>query len=83
MRFVKRSAVTTDGEVAHKKVYTLDQEQIQKEEIYDSYYAVMTNLETIRSMRMTLLNTASGYVPSYTRTDLTDALHREKQLQSP
>ena len=25
---------------------------------------------------MTLLNTASGYIPSYTRTELTDALHK-------
>ena len=33
-------------------------------------------LETLRSMQMTLLNTASGYVPSYTRTELTDALHK-------
>ena len=27
-------------------------------------------------MQMTLLNTASGYIPSYTRTELTDALHK-------
>lgn len=33
-------------------------------------------LETLRSMQMTLLNTASGYIPSYTRTELTDALHK-------
>ena len=25
---------------------------------------------------MTLQNTASGYIPSYTRTELTDALHK-------
>ena len=25
---------------------------------------------------MTLLNTASGYIPSYTRTELTDTLHK-------
>ena len=33
-------------------------------------------LETLRSMQMALLNTASGYIPSYTRTELTDALHK-------
>ena len=27
-------------------------------------------------MNMTLINTASSYIPSYTRTELTDALHQ-------
>lgn len=148
MRFVKKTSVTQDGEIAEKQVYNLDEEQIQKEEMYDGFYAVITNLEgdvneiikinkqrweieenfrimktefearpvyvrredrikahfmtcyisllvyrllekkigdsytsnqileTLRSMRMTLLNTASGYIPSYTRTELTDTLHR-------
>lgn len=31
---------------------------------------------TLRSMNMTLLNTASGYIPSYTRTELTDDFHK-------
>lgn len=148
MRFVKRTAVTGDGEPAEKAVYALDQEQIEKEAMYDGFYAVVTNLEgdvseiirinrqrweieesfrimkdelssrpafvrredrikahfmtcyislivyrllekkvgkgftcdqiiqTLRSMKMTLLNTAGGYIPSYTRTELTDTLHR-------
>ena len=148
MRFVKKTAVTDDGEIAEKKVYELDEEQIAKEELYDGFYAVMTNLEgnieeiikinkqrweieenfrimktefearpvyvrrddrikahfmtcyislllyrllekkignrytaeqiieTLRSMKMTLLNTANGYLPSYTRTEITDSLHR-------
>lgn len=148
MRFVKKTSITPDGEIAEKQVYNIDEEQIQKEEIYDGFYAVITNLEgdvseiikinkqrweieenfrimktefearpvyvrrddrikahfmtcfislliyrllekkigsnytsnqileTIRSMRMTLLNTASGYIPSYTRTELTDKLHK-------
>ncbi len=148
MRFVKKTSVTADGEVAKKQVYDLDEEQIQKEEMYDGFYAVITNLEgdvseiikinkqrweieenfrimktefearpvyvrrddrikahfmtcyislllyrllekklgdaytdsqilgTLRSMQMTLLNTASGYIPSYTRTELTDSLHK-------
>ena len=33
-------------------------------------------IETLRSMKLTLLNTANGYVPSYTRTELTDTLHK-------
>lgn len=149
MRFVKKTSITPDGEIAEKQVYSIDEEQIQKEEMYDGFYAVITNLEgdvseiirinkqrweieesfrimktefearpvyvrredrikahfmtcyislliyrllekklgnvytasqileTLRSMQMTLLNTASGYIPSYTRTELTDALHRE------
>lgn len=148
MRFVKKTAVTTDGEIASGQVYDLDEEQIQKEEMYDGFYAVITNLEgdvneiikinrqrweieenfrimktefearpvyvrrkdrikahfmtcyislllyrllekklgnnytssqileTLRSMQLTLLNTANGYIPSYTRTELTDTLHK-------
>ena len=148
MRFVKNTAVTNDGEIAEKKVYGIDEEQIAKEELFDGFYAVMTNLEgnieeiikinrqrweieenfrimktefearpvyvrrddrikahfmtcyislllyrllekkignsytteqlieTLRSMKMTLLNTANGYVPSYTRTEITDSLHK-------
>lgn len=148
MRFVKNTAVTNDGEIAEKNVYEIDEVQITKEELYDGFYAVMTNLEgnieeiikinkqhweieenfrimktefearpvyvrrddrikahfmtcyislllyrllekkignsytteqiieTLRSMEMTLLNTANGYVPSYTRTEITDSLHQ-------
>ena len=148
MRFVKKTSITSDGEIAEKKIYSIDEEQIQKEEMYDGFYAVITNLEgdvseiikinkqrweieenfrimktefearpvyvrrddrikahfmtcyislllyrlleqklsdaytteqileTLRSMQMTRLNTASGYIPSYTRTELTDALHK-------
>ena len=147
MRFVKKTAVTDDGEIAEKKVYEIDVEQIAKEELYDGFYAVMTNLEgnieeiikinkqrweieenfrimktefearpvyvrrddrikahfmtcyisllvyrllekklgeeftcseilkTLREMNMTLLSKDSGYIPSYKRTKLTDALH--------
>ena len=45
MRFVKKTSVTTDGEIAEKQVYDLDEEQIIKEELYDGFYAVITNLE--------------------------------------
>lgn len=148
MRFIKKTSVTPDGEIAEKQLYGLDEEQILKEEMYDGFYAVITNLEgdvseiikinkqrweieenfrimktefearpvydrredrikahfmtcyislllyrllekklgntytasqilkTLRSMQVTLLNTAGGYIPSYTRTELTDALHK-------
>ena len=33
-------------------------------------------LQTLRSMKMTLLSSAGGYIPSYTRTELTDTLHQ-------
>ena len=39
-------------------------------------YTVSQILGTLRSMQMTLLNIASGYIPSYTRTELTDSLHK-------
>ena len=148
MRFIKTTTVTADGEVAEKAVYDLDLEQIEKEAMYDGFYAVVTNLEgdvseiiqinqqrwqieenfrimkddlgsrpafvrredrikahfmtcylslivyrllekkigkgftcdqilqVLRSMQMTLLNAAGGYIPSYTRTELTDVLHQ-------
>ena len=148
MRFVKKISVTSEGEAAEKNIYDLDMEQIRKEEMYDGFYAVITNLEgdvseilkinrqrweieenfrimktefeahpvyvrrddrikahfmtcyislliyrllekkigdnytshqiieTLRSMQMTLLSTASGYIPSYQRTELTDRLHK-------
>lgn len=148
MRFVKKTSVTPEGEIAEKAVYDLDKEQIEKEEMYDGFYAVITNLDgdvseiirinkqrweieenfrimktefearpvyvrredrikahfmtcyisllvyrllekklgtlyttsqilgTLRSMQMTLLDTVNGYIPSYTRTELTDALHK-------
>ena len=44
-RFVKTVAVTNDGEVAENKAYDLDTERISEEEIYDGFYAVITNLE--------------------------------------
>lgn len=144
----KKTSITSEGEIAEKQVYDLDEEQIEKEEMYDGFYTVITNLEgdiseiirinkqrweieenfrilktefearpvyvrredrikahfmtcyislllyrllekklgnaytasqilgTLRSMQMTLLNTASGYIPSYTRTELTDTLHK-------
>lgn len=147
MRFIKKTAYTSDGEIAERQHYLLDEDQIEKEERYDGFYAVITNLEgdvneiikinrqrweieenfrimktefearpvyvrredrikahfmtcyislllyrllekklgnqyttsqilnTLRSMQLALLNSANGYVPAYTRTEITDALH--------
>jgi len=43
-RFVKVTSVTDDGEIAQKKLYSLDEEAIEKEAFYDGFYAVCTNL---------------------------------------
>ena len=44
-RFIGKTSVTPDGEVAEKELYRLDSEIIAKEEAYDGFYAVCTNLE--------------------------------------
>lgn len=146
-RFIRTTTVTNDGEIAENDMYELDEARIQKEAVYDGFYAVVTNLEddvpeiirinksrweieenfrimksefearpvfvqrddrmkahflscyisllvyrllekklgenftccqivdTLKTMQMTLLNKNSGYIPSYKRTKLTDALH--------
>jgi hypothetical protein len=145
-RFVLRKSVTADGEEAKRTVFSIDEDQIAKEEAYDGFYAVCTNLEddvqeiikvnrrrweieesfrimkhefkarpvylrrddrieahfatcfislvifrylekflgekftcceivdALRGMGM-LDSKGDGYIPAYTRTDLTDALH--------
>lgn len=44
-RFVEKTHCTSDGEVANKKVYCINQDLITKEEAFDGFYAVCTNLE--------------------------------------
>lgn len=44
-RFIKKTNVTNDGEIAEKKVLTLNTDTIQKEEKFDGFYGVCTNLE--------------------------------------
>lgn len=145
-RFIKKTGITADGEIADKEIYELDQSIIEEESRYDGFYAVCTNLEdeppkiakinhrrweieecfrimktdfksrpayvrtearikahfmtcflslilfrylereleykyscedildTLRSMNF-LVVSGEGYIPTYTRTDLTDALH--------
>lgn len=144
-RFVKKTSVTKDGEVAEEKILTIDTDQIKKEEQYDGFYGVCTNLddeleevikvnqrrweieESFRIMKsefkarpvylsrddritahfttcflslvihrylekvlmekftsleiinclrnMNILKEDAGYIPAYTRTDLTDEIH--------
>ena len=44
-RFIWKTSVTRDGEIAEKTIYELDLERIREEEMYDGFYAVVTNLE--------------------------------------
>lgn len=147
-RFISTTKVTGDGEIADKAIYSLNEEIIAKEAMYDGVYAVCTNLdedgsaiakinhrrweieecfrimksefkarpvflrkddrikahfttcflalvlyrylekklngkftttEMISQLReMNLLSVpGEGYMPTYTRTDFTDALHEE------
>lgn len=146
-RFISKTGVTPDGEVANKEIYSLNLNAIDEESKYDGFYAVCTNLDddatqiakinhnrweieecfrimktdfdarpvylqnesrikahfmtcflslilfrylekrldcnytsteiidTLRSMNF-LSVTSEGYIPTYTRTDLTDSLHQ-------
>lgn len=146
-RFIKKTSVTKDGEIAEEKILTIDEKIIEKESQYDGFYGVCTNLDdtveniikvnhmrweieesfrimktefksrpvylsnddrirahfmtcyisllihrilekklgeekyttyeivnTLRNMNMMKVST-EGYIPTYTRTDLTDLLH--------
>lgn len=44
-RFIEKTNVTSDGEVASKEVYRINEDVITKEAIYDGFYGVCTNLE--------------------------------------
>ena len=44
-RFIKKTSVTGDGEIAEKAIYKLDPKRIREEEMNDGFYAVITNLE--------------------------------------
>lgn len=145
-RFVNKTNITKEGEIAENKILSLNTEQIEKEEKFDGLYGVCTNLEdnaeeiikvnqrrweieecfrimksefkarpvylqrddriiahfttcflslvlyrflekrleekytcseiieTIRNMNLNKI-TETGYIPTYTRTDITDFLH--------
>jgi transposase len=44
-RFIAKTNYTPDGEVAEKEVLSIDNEVITKEETFDGFYGVCTNLE--------------------------------------
>ena len=44
-RFIEKTSVTQNGEIAEKHIYRIDVDIIAKEEVYDGIYAVCTNLE--------------------------------------
>lgn len=44
-RFIQKTAITDDGEIAQKNIYQLDESKILEESMYDGFYAVITNLE--------------------------------------
>ena len=44
-RFVSKTSITKDGEIAESKMLSLNIKQIEKEEKFDGFYGVCTNLE--------------------------------------
>lgn len=44
-RFIKADHVASDGEVCSNTAYYIDRDAVAREEIYDGFYAVCTNLE--------------------------------------
>lgn len=44
-RFIHKTTITTDGEIAQKNIYALDTDAIAEELRYDGFYAVCTNLD--------------------------------------
>ena len=44
-RFIQKTSVTEDGEIAAKNIYCLNEDRIAEEAQYDGFYAAITNLE--------------------------------------
>lgn len=44
-RFIKRTNITAEGEIAEKKILSINNAIIEKEEKFDGFYGVCTNLE--------------------------------------
>ncbi|MBU7008877.1 IS1634 family transposase [Phosphitispora fastidiosa] len=44
-RFINKTSCTPGGEIADKEIYSIDQSLIEKEEAFDGFYGVCTNLE--------------------------------------
>ncbi|HKL42518.1 MAG TPA: transposase, partial [Clostridia bacterium] len=45
-RFIKKTNLTKEGEKADKEIYTIHTETILKDEVYDGFYGVCTNLDS-------------------------------------
>ena len=43
-RFIRKTSVTSDGEIADECIYSLDQDKVADEARYDGFYAVITNM---------------------------------------
>lgn len=44
-RFIAKTSITSEGEIADNKIYQLNEEAIMEESRYDGFYAVCTNLD--------------------------------------
>lgn len=44
-RFISPTNITSDGEIADKIIYSLNEQAIANEEMYDGFYAICTNLD--------------------------------------
>ncbi|WP_458787160.1 IS1634 family transposase, partial [Vallitalea sediminicola] len=44
-RFIKKTSCTKNGEIADKNFYSIDDTVIAKEEVFDGFYGICTNLE--------------------------------------
>ncbi|WP_196600179.1 IS1634 family transposase [Pectinatus frisingensis] len=44
-RLIAKKSITSDGEIADKNLYSIDADLIAKEEVFDGFYGVCTNLE--------------------------------------
>jgi len=44
-RFIEKTNCTADGEIAEKEIYSINTQLISKEETFDGFYAVCTNLD--------------------------------------
>lgn len=45
-RFIEKTSVTSEGEIADKSTFCLNTERISEEDRYDGYYAVVSNLDS-------------------------------------
>ncbi|MDI6619681.1 MAG: IS1634 family transposase [Clostridiales bacterium] len=48
-RFINKTSCTPDGEIAEDEIYSINTALIQKEETFDGFYAVCTNLDDAAS----------------------------------